>query len=270
MQRTFSGPMLNIPASCWRRSCVACDADQEVSLPSFHSATAQEGKQLFDTSCITCHGRDGQGVEGRGPSLIGVGAASVEFQVGTGRMPMTRQEAQAEQKQPQFDKTQTKQLAQYVQAHWPHPTALRVAPALLEEALTAAFQASLTSEEGRPTRFRLLLTPACGLARSLEPAMVVIEDVDLIAQDRGHYESAPLLFELLNAMDGLDEDADLIFVLTPNRAESLEAALASRPGRIDLAVELPPPDAPARRRLFEIYGRGLALGVPDWEPIVAA
>jgi ubiquinol-cytochrome c reductase cytochrome c subunit len=79
------------------------------------SATAQEGKQLFDNSCISCHGRDAQGVVGRGPSLIGVGAASVEFQVGTGRMPMTRQEAQAEQKKPQFDKTQTKQLAQYVQ-----------------------------------------------------------------------------------------------------------------------------------------------------------
>jgi ubiquinol-cytochrome c reductase cytochrome c subunit len=79
------------------------------------SATAQEGKQLYDNSCITCHGRDAQGVVGRGPSLIGVGSASVEFQVGTGRMPMTRQEAQAEQKKPQFDKTQTKQLAQYIQ-----------------------------------------------------------------------------------------------------------------------------------------------------------
>jgi ubiquinol-cytochrome c reductase cytochrome c subunit len=79
------------------------------------SATAQEGKQLYDNSCITCHGRDAQGVTGRGPSLIGVGSASVEFQVGTGRMPMTRQEAQAEEKKPQFDKTQTKQLAQYIQ-----------------------------------------------------------------------------------------------------------------------------------------------------------
>ncbi|MET0416780.1 MAG: c-type cytochrome [Actinoplanes sp.] len=83
--------------------------------PQQLSATAQEGKQLFDTSCITCHGRDGQGVEGRGPSLIGVGSASVEFQVGTGRMPMTRQEAQAEEKKPQFDKNETRQLAQYVQ-----------------------------------------------------------------------------------------------------------------------------------------------------------
>ena len=79
------------------------------------SATAQEGKQLFDNSCISCHGRNAEGVEGRGPSLIGVGSASVEFQVGTGRMPMTRQEAQAEQKKPQFDKNQVKQIGQYVQ-----------------------------------------------------------------------------------------------------------------------------------------------------------
>jgi len=79
------------------------------------SASAQEGKALFDNSCITCHGRNAEGVVGRGPSLIGVGSASVEFQVGTGRMPMARQDAQAEQKPPQFDKAQTKQLGQYIQ-----------------------------------------------------------------------------------------------------------------------------------------------------------
>jgi len=79
------------------------------------SAAATEGKALFDDSCITCHGRNAQGVTDRGPSLIGVGAASVEFQVGTGRMPMTRQEAQAEEKRPVFDDAQTKQLAQYIQ-----------------------------------------------------------------------------------------------------------------------------------------------------------
>src|SRR5215217_6689824 len=111
---------------------------------------------------------------------------------------------------------------------------------------------------------------ACRLARSLEPSMIVLEDVDMIAQERSHYESAPLLFELLNAMDGLDEDADMIFVLTTNRPETLEQALATRPGRIDLAVELPLPDGAARRRLFEIYGGGLTLDVADWEPIVAA
>jgi ubiquinol-cytochrome c reductase cytochrome c subunit len=79
------------------------------------SSTAQEGKALFDNSCITCHGVNAQGVQGRGPSLIGVGSAAVEFQVGTGRMPMARQEAQAEEKPPQFDEAQTSQIAQYIQ-----------------------------------------------------------------------------------------------------------------------------------------------------------
>ncbi len=111
---------------------------------------------------------------------------------------------------------------------------------------------------------------ACRLARTLEPAMVVIEDVDLIAEERGRHETTPLLFELLNAMDGLDEDADLIFALTTNRPDVLEPALASRPGRIDLAVELPLPDAAARRQLLALYARGLAHEVGDWSALVTA
>jgi mono/diheme cytochrome c family protein len=54
------------------------------------STAAQQGKELYETTCITCHGQNGQGVPGRGPSLIGAGSAAVEFQVGTGRMPWPR------------------------------------------------------------------------------------------------------------------------------------------------------------------------------------
>jgi ubiquinol-cytochrome c reductase cytochrome c subunit len=82
--------------------------------PQFSSA-AEDGKAQFDVSCATCHGRNAQGIEGRGPSLIGVGSAAVEFQVGTGRMPMARQEAQAERKPPVYTDEQTRQLGQYVQ-----------------------------------------------------------------------------------------------------------------------------------------------------------
>ncbi|MGC4781070.1 cytochrome c [Micromonospora zamorensis] len=79
------------------------------------TGAAAEGKALFDVSCVTCHGRNAQGVEGRGPSLIGVGEASVEFQVSSGRMPMARQETQAHRKPPVFTDEQTRQLAQYIQ-----------------------------------------------------------------------------------------------------------------------------------------------------------
>jgi histone H3/H4 len=105
-----------------------------------------------------------------------------------------------------------------------------------------------------------LIEPACALARALQPATVVLEDVDLVAQERGFEEpSRPLLFELLNEMDGLAEDADVLFLLTTNRPDLLEPALAARPGRIDQAVELPLPDAADRRRLIDLYARGLAL-----------
>ena len=106
------------------------------------------------------------------------------------------------------------------------------------------------------------------LATALAPAMVVLEDVDLVAMERMHRETNPILFELLNAMDGLTEDHDVLFVLTTNRADLLEPALASRPGRIDQAVELPLPDAAGRRRLLELYGEGLGLALPGDAPLI--
>jgi ubiquinol-cytochrome c reductase cytochrome c subunit len=79
------------------------------------SGAAQEGKALFDTSCVSCHGPNAQGVDGRGPSLIGVGSAAVDFQVTSGRMPLARQEAQAQRKPPQFSDDEARQLGQYIQ-----------------------------------------------------------------------------------------------------------------------------------------------------------
>jgi AAA+ superfamily predicted ATPase len=101
------------------------------------------------------------------------------------------------------------------------------------------------------------------LARFLQPAMVVIEDVDLIARAREDMRNPceeSLLNKLLNEMDGLREDASVLFVLTTNRPDQLEAALASRPGRIDQAIEFPLPDDDGRRKLVQLYARGLILG----------
>ena len=105
-----------------------------------------------------------------------------------------------------------------------------------------------------------LISSACSVARTLQPAMIVVEDVDLIAEDRGmHPGEHPLLFQLLNEMDGLAEDADVVFLLTTNRVDVLEPALAARPGRVDQAVSLELPSADARRQLFQLYRRELSV-----------
>ncbi|MBW3597561.1 MAG: ATP-binding protein [Planctomycetes bacterium] len=97
------------------------------------------------------------------------------------------------------------------------------------------------------------------LARLLQPSLVVIEDVDLIARDRGELGVCEevMLNKLLNEMDGLKEEADILFVLTTNRPEALERALASRPGRVDQAIEFPLPDEQGREMLVRLYSQGV-------------
>lgn len=72
-----------------------------------------KGKELFDQTCATCHGLNGEGTK-TGPSLIGVGAAAVDFQVSTGRMPASNPGAQMPRKKPVFEGPQVHQLAAYV------------------------------------------------------------------------------------------------------------------------------------------------------------
>jgi len=102
------------------------------------------------------------------------------------------------------------------------------------------------------------------LARDLAPAVVVLEDVDLVAEDRSYGSgSSPVLFDLLDAMDGADADADLLFLLTTNRADLLEPALAARPGRVDVAVEIELPDLQARGQLLALYSAGVPVRWSD-------
>jgi hypothetical protein len=100
------------------------------------------------------------------------------------------------------------------------------------------------------------------LARFLQPSMMVIEDVDLIARERTHMHGPSeevLLNMLLNEMDGLREDAEVLLILTTNRPEQIEPALVSRPGRIDQAIEFPLPDEEGRAKLTKLYARGLEI-----------
>jgi cell division protease FtsH len=109
------------------------------------------------------------------------------------------------------------------------------------------------------------------LARLYQPSIVVLEDVDLIGRDRDKMESPwqeSALNKLLNEMDGLKEDAEILFILTTNRPESLERALASRPGRIDQAIEFPLPDEAGREKLVKLYAPGTTVSEDVAETIV--
>lgn len=95
-------------------------------LASSSSTQVDEGRKLFAIGCASCHGLGGEGQvrdDGTvlGPPLIGVGAASVDFQVGTGRMPMAAPGAQAERKEVAYSQEQIDALAAYVASLAPGP-----------------------------------------------------------------------------------------------------------------------------------------------------
>lgn len=87
---------------------------------------AAAGRRLYVVSCATCHGLNGEGVITKqgtnfGPPLVGVGSAAVDFQVGTGRMPMAAPGVQAQARPPQFDAHEVQELAAYVATFGPGP-----------------------------------------------------------------------------------------------------------------------------------------------------
>lgn len=126
-RRRLSGGLLLLAALTLAGglAAVVTPTPQVATADQSASAQLRTGKQLFDTSCVTCHGANLQGVPDRGPSLIGVGEAAVYFQVSSGRMPAMRGEAQTPRKESIFDDRQTDALGAYVQAYGGGPTVLR-------------------------------------------------------------------------------------------------------------------------------------------------
>jgi AAA+ superfamily predicted ATPase len=117
-----------------------------------------------------------------------------------------------------------------------------------------------------------LIRQCCQLARMLAPALIIMEDVDLVASQRDeqrHPAYQITLHQMLNEMDGLDSDAEVIFLLTTNRPDAIEGAIAARPGRIDQAIEFPLPDAECRRRLLALYGKGLRIELANEDSLIA-
>lgn len=107
------------------------------------------------------------------------------------------------------------------------------------------------------------------LAQALQPSLIVLEDVDLIAEERGLHGPQPLLFTLLDAMDGLAGESDIAFILSTNRVDLLERALSQRPGRVDLALEIPLPGVAERLGLLRLHTGDLPVSGQALERVAA-
>ena len=99
---------------------VAAPDDAQASTSAEAEADPERGRELFLANCSTCHGANAAGSQD-GPSLIGVGAASVDFQVGTGRMPLQNSSPQAPEKDPSFTDQEVADLSAYVASLAPGP-----------------------------------------------------------------------------------------------------------------------------------------------------
>jgi ATP-dependent 26S proteasome regulatory subunit len=96
------------------------------------------------------------------------------------------------------------------------------------------------------------------MARYLQPAMLVFEDIDLIAQERDHNGLATILGELMNQIDECEPDEQVLFIMNTNSLERLENAVRNRPGRVDQIVDVPLPDPAARARLLRLFAKSFA------------
>lgn len=89
----------------------------------------------------------------------------------------------------------------------------------------------------------------CDAARKLAPTILFLEDLDLYSEDRESNVNKSLLGQLMNELDGIQENNQILVVATTNKIETLESAMSNRPGRFDIVVELP---SPSEKQIFEM------------------
>lgn len=123
MRRRFAGALaLGVALTGVGALYAVFAPEPQTATAAVDPALVRKGEQIYNNTCISCHGANLGGVEGRGPSLIGIGAAAVYFQTSTGRMPMVRQEAQPKRKPPKLTPQQIDALMAFVQANGGGPT----------------------------------------------------------------------------------------------------------------------------------------------------
>jgi hypothetical protein len=109
----------------------------------------------------------------------------------------------------------------------------------------------------------------CRMARYLQPAMIVFEDIDLIALERDTNGLATVLGELMNQIDGCEPTDQVLFLMNTNSMERLEHAVKNRPGRVDQIIAIPLPDRAERQQLLVLFARSVRIALDDWDRVLA-
>lgn len=114
----------------------------------------------------------------------------------------------------------------------------------------------------------LNMKAVCAVARSLQPALVLLEDVDLVFSNREINNYNTVLGEFIDQLDGFGETDEIIFILTTNAIDRIEAAIKDRPGRVSQCIFFGPPSAPLRRRYLESLLRPYDISTLDLDRVV--
>ena len=109
----------------------------------------------------------------------------------------------------------------------------------------------------------------CEMAKDLAPCVLIIEDIDYIAEERDHSRNAGGVIELMNYLDGVQEFNNVITLATTNAQDKIEEALKNRPGRFDRVVQIPKPNDECRKRMFQNFTKRYILeGEISWNDLV--
>jgi ATP-dependent 26S proteasome regulatory subunit len=108
----------------------------------------------------------------------------------------------------------------------------------------------------------------CEMAKDLAPSMLIIEDIDFIAENRDESHNAGMVMELMNYMDGLQDFSEIVTLATTNAEDKIEDAVKNRPGRFDRIIQVPKPNAALRRRMLERFTSSFNVGEMDLDEIV--
>lgn len=108
----------------------------------------------------------------------------------------------------------------------------------------------------------------CEMAKDLSPALMIIEDIDYIAEDREDLNSNWLVIELMNRMDGIVDFGDVVTLATTNLIDKVEKAIKNRPGRFDRVITINPPNEICREKMLKLFSKNFILEDVDFNKIV--